>query len=108
MMTATITETAGTPTPRLRHASTVTIAVPKDIRQYFLEADIHGHGGFQSFCRQLARDLDQSRVLHLDPDQFRRMTRYATAYGEGGFQQRLRRLVSEWVSQHLDTLLQAA
>lgn len=83
---------------------TITITVPREVRHYFRHTEIHGQGGFQSLCRQLGTRLTDTPVLTLQADEFRRIVRYAT-YGDGGFQSRLRRLIAQWVSTNLSSLL---
>lgn len=86
-------------------AHTLDIVVTPDIRQFFTEAQINGQGGFQSLCRGIAARLKTSKVLKLTPEELLRIARYATDYGEGGYQQRLRKIVCSWVVQHADTVL---
>lgn len=80
------------------------IALPTATRRAFTHMDIRGEGGFQSFCRRLQDRCKQSSVLTLSQEEFERMARYATSYGEGGFQQQLRTLLANWVAQHMRQL----
>lgn len=89
-------------TPRNR---TVTVAVTPNIRHAFEGTEIRGEGGFQSLCRQLAERVEEEAVLRFDPDEFKRVVKYATTYGEGGFQTRLRIIVSQFVAQHFNELV---
>lgn len=84
--------------------TTLDVVVTPDVRAFFVESTIKGQGGFQSLCRQLAERLRRSKVLRLTPDELGRIARYATDYGDGGFQQRFRKIVCSWVVQHLDSL----
>lgn len=84
---------------------TITISVPAPLRDYFLAMTIRGHGGFQSLGRLLAERLQESTSLHLTSDELRRIVHYARAYGDGGFQTRLRQLVVEFVAQHFDAMI---
>jgi len=54
---------------------------------------VNGRGGFQSLLRALCKSLDGS-TLHLTPALARRVTRYGTRYGCGGFQDRLARVIA--------------
>jgi hypothetical protein len=87
------------------HRPTVHVVVTPEIKQFFADATIVGHGGFQSLCRTLSEQLRDSNILRLQPSDFKRIVRYATIYGEGGFQQRLRKIVATWVNQHFDELV---
>lgn len=64
-----------------------------------------GAGGFQSLFRLLLDRMEGRKVLVLSADEFRRLVRYATRYGEGGLQQRLRILIAHWAFQHVDELV---
>lgn len=81
--------------------STLDVVVTPDVRAFFTESTIRGQGGFQSLCRQLAERLRKSSVLKLTPEELHRLARYATDYGDGGFQLRFRKIVCSWVVQHL-------
>ena len=54
---------------------------------------VRGSGGFQSLLKALRRNMEGSR-LSITPSLAKRIARYATRYGRGGFQDRLRRIVS--------------
>lgn len=82
-------------------ANPVAIVVNPVIRHLFDNTEIRGQGGFQSLCRSLAARLETAGpILKLDRTEFGRIVRYASTYGEGGFQTRLRVLVTHWVAQH--------
>ncbi len=82
------------------------VAVTPGLRAAFDSLDIKGQGGFQTLMRDVAQRITASHgVVKFGPDEFGRITRYATSYGEGGFQQRLRLLVSQWTMQHFHQLV---
>ncbi len=84
---------------------TFTIAVTPSLKSAFASLDIRGKGGFQVLMRDVSDRIRTSAgVTRFTPEEFSRITRYATAYGEGGFQQRLRLLVSQWAAQHMSSL----
>ena len=58
----------------------------------FIKRPIRGEGGHQSLLRKLQSNLD-GRILRLNQDDCERLHRYATQYGQGGFQGRLRSIV---------------
>lgn len=82
----------------------ISVVVPKEVREFFIGVTANGHGGFQSLCRMLKVSLEESEVLTVSPEDFQRIVRYATAYGEGGYQARLRTIIANWVSQHMEDL----
>jgi hypothetical protein len=81
------------------------IVVDRDVRAFFADASIKGHGGFQSLSRTLSTQLRKSTILKLTADEFGRVVRYANSYGNGGFQTRLRAIVAAWVHQNLNTVV---
>lgn len=84
----------------------ITVAVTPNLVQAFDGLTIHGKGGFQALMRSVAdRILHSHGVARFTPDEFKRISRYATSYGEGGFQQRLRLLVAQWVAQHANRVI---
>lgn len=84
----------------------ITVAVTPNLVQAFDGLTIHGKGGFQALMREVAERITTSHgVARFTPDEFKRVARYATSYGEGGFQQRLRLLVSQWVAQHASRVI---
>lgn len=84
----------------------ITIAVTPNLKHAFDLGDIRGQGGFQSLMRSVTERITKSGgVARFDLEEFTRITKYATSYGEGGFQQRLRLLVSQWVAQNTKTLI---
>lgn len=89
-----------------KQSTVFSIAVTPNLRSAFDSLDIKGQGGFQSLMREVAQRITGSGgVARFTPDEFTRVTRYATSYGEGGFQQRLRLLVSQWTAQHMKSLI---
>lgn len=87
-------------------ATLFSVAVTPNLRHAFETLDIKGQGGFQSLMRDVAERITTSAgVVRFTASDFARITRYATSYGEGGFQQRLRLLVSQWTAQHFTSLL---
>lgn len=84
----------------------ITVAVTPNLRHAFDLGDIKGQGGFQALMRAVTERITKSGgVARFDPDEFTRITHYATSYGEGGFQQRLRLLVTQWVAQNTARLI---
>ncbi len=57
-----------------------------------LTREIRGQGGFQSLLRDVRRSM-HANALILTPRLARKITRYATRYGDGGFQRRLARII---------------
>lgn len=92
-------------TERIRAEQTVQLVVSPEIREFFLSQVVEGHGGFQSLCRTVAERLQSTSRLTLTPDEFRRVVKYATLYGDGGFQQKFRKVTAQWVNQHFDDLV---
>ena len=58
----------------------------------FLQRPLRGQGGYQSLLARLRSNLDRN-LLRLTRTDCERVVRYATMYGEGGFQTRLRPIV---------------
>lgn len=88
-----------------KESKSFTVAVTPNLKHAFDTLDIKGQGGFQTLMRSVAERITRSHgIARFTPDEFSRVTRYATSYGEGGFQQRLRLLVSQWAAQHFNTL----
>lgn len=86
-------------------SSLFSVAVTPNLVHAFEALDVKGQGGFQSLMREVAKRITHgSGVVRFSAEEFTRITRYATSYGEGGFQQRLRLLVSQWTAQHMSTL----
>lgn len=87
-------------------AHTVTIVVTPVLRHLFDTEEIRGNGGFQRLCRSVKEQLQAGTpTIRFSEEQFRRVLQYATHYGEGGYQSRLRTLVAHWAAQNADTLL---
>lgn len=79
------------------------VVVTPEVRDFFTSAIINGQGGFQRLVRMLADRLAADKSLHLSPEEFTRIVRYATEYGDGGYQLRLRKIVTSWVAQNLSS-----
>lgn len=89
-----------------KRPTVVTVVVTPNLVSAFDGLTIRGQGGFQRLMREVADRITQAHgTVRFTPDEFKRVARYATSYGEGGFQQRLRLLVSQWVAQHADSIL---
>lgn len=89
-----------------KKSATFSVAVTPDIRSAFDGLDIKGKGGFQSLMREVAQRITSGAgVVRFNADDFTRITKYATLYGEGGFQRRLRLLVASWTAQNLKALV---
>lgn len=89
-----------------KRTTSVTVAVTPNLVTAFDGLTIRGHGGFQRLMREVADRITTSHgVARFTPEEFKRVTKYATSYGEGGFQQRLRLLVTQWVAQHSDRII---
>lgn len=88
-----------------RKAHIQRIAVTPDIRAAFVDVEVKGQGGFQSLFRSLQTRIERQAVLTVEPDEFRRIASYATTYGEGGYQRRLRILLAHWTAQHLSEVM---
>jgi hypothetical protein len=54
---------------------------------------VRGQGGFQSLMRKLQHQLED-RHLDVSRDDVERLRRYAAAYGSGGFQHRIKSVIS--------------
>lgn len=96
--------------PVMESERTIEIVVTPDVREFFMDQMTHagfqsGQGGFQALGRMLAARMTASRVLRLSPEEFKRLVRYANDYGDGGVQQRLRKIIVSWVTQHMDQLV---
>lgn len=87
-------------------ASTITVAVTPNLKAAFDDVQIKGQGGFQALIREVSKRITESQgVVRFTPDEFRRVSKYATTYGEGGYQMRLRLLVAQFVNQNFNTLI---
>ncbi len=71
----------------------IVIDLPPDELEY-LRRPVAGQGGFQSLLRRLQNQIAVNQLVlsHSDAE---RLLRYATQYGPGGFQDRLRHTVDE-------------
>jgi hypothetical protein len=64
---------------------------------------ISGEGGYQSLLRALQGRLDRtSGALRLERDELDRIRRYAFEYGQGGWEDRLRRIFGRQLGPQLD------
>jgi hypothetical protein len=58
-----------------------------------IDRDHAGRGGFQTLLRRLRSQLSVDKTtVAMSPGDFEKWVRYATKYGEGGFENRLRSL----------------
>ncbi|WP_167881066.1 hypothetical protein [Leptospira meyeri] len=57
-----------------------------------IKRPVHGQGGFQSLIRKLQRNLNGD-FLEVENRDLERINRYATCYGQGGFEERLFNLI---------------
>lgn len=81
--------------------TTITIAVTPNLVQAFTGLHIQGKGGFQRLMKEVAeRVTSGAAVARFSPEEFTRVAKYATSYGNGGFQHKLQLLVAQWVAQH--------
>ena len=86
--------------------SVISVAVTPKLVQAFTGLRIEGKGGFQRLMREVAERVTAADgVAQFTPEEFMRAAKYATSYGEGGFQHKLRLLVTQWVVQHPDRVL---
>ena len=67
---------------------------------YFLNRRLGGQGGYQSLLARLQSNMN-GNLLRLTQDDCEKMVRYATQYGQGGFQERLRSIVQ--LAEQFDT-----
>ena len=58
----------------------------------YLNRPVRGQGGYQSFLKRLQRNMN-GNLLRLSRKDCEKIVRYATRYGQGGFQARLRSIV---------------
>ena len=66
----------------------------------YLSRPLRGQGGYQSLLARLQSNMNGTR-LRLTRDDCERVVRYATQYGQGGFQERLRSIVQ--LAEQFDT-----
>ena len=59
-----------------------------DTQLEYLTRPIRGQGGYQLFLEHLQDQIDENRLV-LTREDCRKLVRYATEYGPGGFQARL-------------------
>ncbi len=58
----------------------------------FLNRRLRGQGGYQSLLARLQSNINRN-FLRLTQDDCEKVVRYATQYGQGGFQERLKSIV---------------
>ena len=58
----------------------------------YLSRPLRGQGGYQSLLARLQSNMNGTR-LRLTLDDCEKVVRYASQYGQGGFQERLRSIV---------------
>lgn len=93
-----------------RHSSekTIDIVVTEGIKKAFEHVVVKGAGGHQHLSRMITDQLvTGDPVLRFTPEEFRRIVRYATAYGDGTFQRRLLVIIAQWTAQNFDALVTA-
>jgi len=61
--------------------------------RHAVEQPVLGEGGFQTLFRELQAQIEED-VLRITDEQISRARRYADDYGAGGFQQRLREILT--------------
>jgi len=84
----------------------VTIVVNDAIRKMFADLVVNGKGGQQNLSKAITAQLATGDTcLHFTAEEFRRVVRYATAYGDGTFQRRLQVIIVQWAAQNFDSLV---
>jgi hypothetical protein len=83
------------------------VVVSPDIQAFFQSAVITGTGGFQSLGRALKTQLMEGDILRMDEQLFRRVVRCASAYGDGGFQTKMRKIGILWLDQNFSKVTKA-
>ena len=81
----------GPPGVWTRHAGEIVVELTRDQVDY-INRPLRGQGGYQSFLSHLQDNLS-GNLLRLTRADCEKIVRYATQYGEGGFQGRLRSIV---------------
>lgn len=71
----------------------VVIALKTEEKETLLRP-IHGQDGFQSLLRRLQSQMNQESQLVLEIGDVRKIVRYWSRYGTGGFQGRLQSVLS--------------
>ncbi len=74
--------------------------VDTEMDEIYLSRPLRGQGGYQSLLARLQSNMNGTR-LRLTRDDCERVVRYATQYGQGGFQERLRSIVQ--LAEQFDT-----
>ena len=82
-----------------QHTDDIVVELTPDQEEY-LNRPIRGQGGYQSFLTRL-QDNMAGNLLRLSRADCEKVVRYATQYGEGGFQGRLRFIV-QLAAQFID------
>lgn len=81
---------------------------PEDIEPILKE--VSGRGGFQGLIRKLQRQYSsEDRSIFLESDDIDRMIRYSHEYGQGGFQDRIKKLIEriKLINDNLNELLKS-
>jgi hypothetical protein len=70
--------------------------------------EVSGQGGFQDLLRKLQRQIENNSI-YLEDSDIDRMIKYSKEYGEGGFQNRMKKLIEKLkiVSDNLNELLKS-
>jgi len=74
------------------------VRVPRDLVTYFNTFEHRGMGGWQSMGRLLKRKLESSSTIELSSTEVRRIADMAR--GQGGYQSKLRVLLTAWLEQN--------
>lgn len=88
----------------MRQARNFTITLTPDERACIIGPV--GPGGHQGLHRKLHGQLENSQTLLLTDEEFGKLIRYMTQYGNGGFQARLRRAFARPLWDILETTLE--
>ncbi len=81
------------PDPSVAARPDVVVRLPDEMADYLRKREVKGTGGFQSLIRMLKQHLTGS-TLSVPAVQFERLKRYAAGYGQGGFQDFIKRLIT--------------
>lgn len=63
-----------------------------------LRRQVNGQGGYQNLLRKIQTIMRTKGQYPVTEDELRMLSRYATRYGEGGFQGRVRAILSQYVA----------
>jgi hypothetical protein len=58
-----------------------------------LRKPVNGQGGMQTLMLTIQSKISEDGSLQISPEELERIRRYATEYGEGGFQNRFRTIL---------------